>query len=113
MNIPTNKLKDLISVLSTLDPDIEHGVESVEVTCNNKRAINFILSRDKYVIFEDFLDSLYEELPSHGEEICEDIDTPRKFINRLCSHLSTLHGTIEHLEKELEETTSRAGETTE
>jgi hypothetical protein len=42
-SIPTNKLRDLISVLSTLDPDIEHAAEVKVITDNltSKRTIHF------------------------------------------------------------------------
>lgn len=39
--IPTSKLRDLITVLQTLDPDIEHSVEEVTVEAYNKRRISF------------------------------------------------------------------------
>ena len=52
--IPTNKLRDLIAVLQTLDPDIEHNAE-VSVTTNglsSKRTIRFGETTEAKVIKE-------------------------------------------------------------
>lgn len=40
-SIPTNKLRDLIAVLQTLDPDIEHSFEEVIVETPGRRIIRF------------------------------------------------------------------------
>ena len=37
--IPTNKLRDLIAVLQSLDPDIEHNIPEVEVTTDGRRVM--------------------------------------------------------------------------
>ena len=38
--IPTNKLRDLITVLQSLDPDIEHNILEIEVTNNGRRVMS-------------------------------------------------------------------------
>lgn len=53
-SIPTNKLRDLIAVLQTLDPDIEHNAE-VSVTTgglSSKRTIRFGETTEAEVIQE-------------------------------------------------------------
>lgn len=37
--IPTNKLRDLITVLQTLDPDIEHDITTVQVIVDGRRIL--------------------------------------------------------------------------
>ena len=37
--IPTNKLRDLIAVLQSLDPDIEHNIPEIEVTTDGRRVM--------------------------------------------------------------------------
>ena len=36
---PTNKLRDLIAVLQSLDPDIEHNIPEIEVTTDGRRVM--------------------------------------------------------------------------
>lgn len=50
--IPTNKLRDLIAVLQTLDPDIEHSLEEVIIESRNKRTIRFGETTEAEVIQE-------------------------------------------------------------
>ena len=38
--IPTNKLRDLIAVLQTLDPDIEHTITEVDVLVDGRRILS-------------------------------------------------------------------------
>jgi hypothetical protein len=38
--IPTNKLRDLIAVLQTLDPDIEHNIPEVDVIMDGRRVMS-------------------------------------------------------------------------
>ena len=38
--IPTNKLRDLIAVLQSLDPDIEHNILEIEVTTDGRRVMH-------------------------------------------------------------------------
>lgn len=38
--IPTNKLRDLIAVLQTLDPDIEHTITEVDVLVDGRRVLS-------------------------------------------------------------------------
>ena len=38
--IPTNKLRDLIAVLQSLDPDIEHNIPEIEVTNDGRRVMS-------------------------------------------------------------------------
>lgn len=51
-SIPTNKLRDLILVLQTLDPDIEHSLEEVAVNAFDKRKISFSETTEAEVISE-------------------------------------------------------------
>lgn len=50
--IPTNKLRDLIAVLQTLDPDIEHTAEVKVITggLSAKRTIHFGATTEAEVI---------------------------------------------------------------
>ena len=52
--IPTNKLRDLIAVLQTLDPDIEHNAEVRVITggLSGKRTIRFGETTEAEVIKE-------------------------------------------------------------
>ena len=52
--IPTNKLRDLIAVLQTLDPDIEHNAEVRVITggLSSKRTIRFGETTEAEVIKE-------------------------------------------------------------
>lgn len=56
-SIPTNKLRDLVSVLMLLDPDIEHTVEEVTVFATNKRTIKLGDTTEAAVI-KDIRESL-------------------------------------------------------
>lgn len=38
-NLPTNKLRDLIAVLQSLDPDIEHNITEIEVITDGRRVM--------------------------------------------------------------------------
>lgn len=38
--IPTNKLRDLIAVLQSLDPDIEHAILEIEVNTDGRRVMH-------------------------------------------------------------------------
>lgn len=59
MNLPTNKLRDLIAALQTLDPDIETDIESVQIAINSaqRRALQFNHEPVR-LTEEEFLDKL-------------------------------------------------------
>ena len=104
MNIPGNKLKDLIAVLQTLDPDLAHDIVNVKINePAGRRRLEISLDRDKFLDLETFLDDLYEDLIMDDYSIAEDIQTIPQFKSALLSHLTKLHETIGDLQDKLDE----------
>ena len=68
MNLPTNKLRDLIAALQTLDPDIETDVDAVNpvILSSGKRCLQLTNSTYEIRIAElqDNLDATNDELES-------------------------------------------------
>lgn len=107
MNVPTNKLRDLVTVLSQLDQDAQHHVTSADttVTRQGKRILHMQVAAaalKKAIFFEEFMDELYRKLDSEDCCICEDTATPADFYRTLTAHLSSLHADITALEQEVE-----------
>lgn len=96
-SIPTNKLRDLIAVLQTLDPDIEHTAEIKVITGNlsAKRTIHFGETTEAEVI-KDIRESL--DL-SCKATTSADLVT---YIGDLITHNDNLNETIRRIRKALD-----------
>ena len=92
--IPTNKLRDLIAVLQTLDPDIEHTVAEVIVGSRNKRTIQFGETTEAEVV-QDIRDSL--DLTCSATTAAELI----KYIGDLITKKDELEETISRIRRAL------------
>lgn len=95
-SIPTNKLRDLIAVLQTLDPDIEHTVEEVTVESRNKRTIQFGETTEAEVV-QDIRDSL--DLTCSATTAAELV----KYIGDLITKNDELEETIRQVRKALDD----------
>lgn len=100
MNIPTNKIKDLVAVLQTFDPDLTHHFTAAEVfeTRSGRRYIQLRYDQSMYVPVNKLLDDLYAELSPDDYAIVEDINTVDEFKAALLHHLSTLHARVNELQ---------------
>ncbi len=96
-SIPTNKLRDLIAVLQTLDPDIEHTAEVKVITGNlsAKRTIHFGETTEAEVI-KDIRESL--------DLSCKAITSADlvTYIGDLITHNDNLNETIRRIRKALD-----------
>lgn len=95
MNLPTNKLRDLIAVLQTLDPDIETDVDAVNpvIFSNGKRCLQ--LTNSTYEIrvasLQDDLDATNDELESLESKYAD----LKEEYDRLASRLSNIRETLQ------------------
>lgn len=94
--IPTNKLRDLITVLQTLDPDIEHSLEEVTVESHNKRTIRFGETTEAEVI-HDIRESL--DLTCTATTAAELVE----YIGDLITEKDELEETIRRIRKALDD----------
>lgn len=94
--IPTNKLRDLIAVLQTLDPDIEHSLEEVTVESYNKRTISFGETTEAEVIAE-----ITDQINPRCNATT--VDDLVKFINKLDEDNDALKTTIKEIQEALGE----------
>lgn len=103
MNIPSNKLKDLIAVLQTLDSDANHHYVSAKIfeARNGRRFVNLEYCSSYLVDINLFFDKLYDALPEDDSQIVEDATTVEEFKAALLKHLSSLHERIQELEGRL------------
>ena len=103
MNIPSNKLKDLIATLQTLDSDANHHYVSSKIfeTRNGRRFVNFECCSNYLIDINKLLDDLYDVLPKDDLQIVEDVTTIEEFKAALIKHLSSLHERIKELEDRL------------
>lgn len=84
--IPTSKLRDLIAVLQTLDPDIEHPVEVITVKAYGKRRISFSGIEEEFI-----------------ERLGSDVDIgPTKNLKQLCEFIADLQATRDELTETIE-----------
>lgn len=96
MNIPSNKLKDLVTILSSLDPDANHHFTKAEVfDSRGRRYLKLTPDSTCLVDINELLDNLYEELDDKDFVIVEDIHTADEFIAALIKHLKNLHSKLE------------------
>lgn len=97
-SIPTNKLRDLIAVLQTLDPDIEHTAEIKVITGNlsAKRTIHFGETTEAEVI-KDIRESL--DLTCTATTAAE----LTAYIGDLITEKDELEETIRRIKRELED----------
>lgn len=100
MNIPTNKLSDLIATLQTLDPDTNHHYVSaaVFITRAGRRFLDLRYNDNKLVNIDTLLDDIYELLTVDDYPIAEDCTTVEEFKAALIKHLADLHEQIDKLQ---------------
>lgn len=104
MNIPGNKIKDLIEVLRTVDVDATHYITKIQVTeSRGRRYAILCTAADKQFFTDRFLDDLNERLYIDDTIIVEDTATMAEFKTKLIKHLKTLHETIETLQDKLDQ----------
>lgn len=114
MNIPTNKVRDLIATLKLIDPDTEHKFLEIDVQDTRRGRRYLVVKMDEdttRVNFEDFLDKLYIAIPRESREIAEDLNTPDEFIEKLSSYLTYLHNDIRALRLQVDELQSSTNTT--
>lgn len=102
MNLPTNKLRDLIAALQTLDPDTITDIECVfAVDDSGQRVLKFCEdnSRPKEIILESISDKLTTEL---FEPVNNTLDDWAAEINRMGSEIEKLDTSLENLLEEHE-----------
>jgi len=94
-SIPTNKLRDLIAVLQTLDPDIEQRVAEVTVETPDRRFIRLGETTEAEVI-KDIRESL--------DLSCKAITSADlvTYIGDLITHNDNLNETIRRIRKALD-----------
>ncbi len=102
MNLPTNKLRDLIAVLQTIDPDAATEVMAANVFFDdsNKRVVRFALPLS--VTAEEVLMELDKQLePSIDLSLDEGIEGAARDINELYNEVVKHQEKIEKLEDDL------------
>lgn len=115
MNLPTNKLRDLIAVLQTFDPDVEvpfTTVSTVTVPGIGRRCLVYDTAEPKFTE-EEFLDKLSKAI--NDADITDDFyslqgaaDAIKQFYND-STKLKDIHSTIDDVASDLKYQASRLG----
>jgi len=115
MNLPTNKLRDLIAVLQTFDPDVEVPFTAVVavVAPNGKRCLVYDTAEPKFTE-EDFLDKLTDAIDDTDiTDDFTDIESTAREITRLykCAlkveEIDELRDTIQDVASDLKHAANR------
>ena len=99
--IPTNKLRDLIAVLQSLDPDIEHNIPEIEVTTGGRR----VMSAGEYTeaeFVEDIRDRCDIECENNSLSLAIAIDDLLVVNENLTTERNELKSQIDGIKRVLE-----------
>lgn len=106
MNLPTNKLRDFITVLQTLDPDIDTDIISVEVVNRGRKQLKLTVDPEKadYI----FLDRLSNFITTPNFEPDQDsLEAWAEAINKLGNDLTKLETNHADLQERYDEISYR------
>jgi len=99
--IPTNKLRDLITVLQSLDPDVEHNIPEIEVIMDGRR----VMSTGEYTeaeFVEDICDRCDIECENNSLSLAIAIDDLLVTNKNLTTERNELKSQVDGIKRVLE-----------